>query len=91
MPLSRVHPLPVVPHLHAVLLEEIEAAAGEAALEQDAVVVVGPVLDLGVLGQVGQDAAVGHAGLDLGVERPVEQGLAHGLLELVEAVARARR
>ena len=34
----RVHPLPVRPHLHAVLLEEVEAAAGEPALEEDAVV-----------------------------------------------------
>ena len=40
-----------------------------------------------MLGQVGEDAAVGHAGLHLGVERAVEQGLAHGLLELVEALA----
>ena len=52
-----------------VLVEEIEAAAGQAALEEDAVVVVDSVVDLGVLGEVGQDAAVADAGLDLGVER----------------------
>ena len=44
-----------------------------------------------MLGQVGQDAAVGDAGLDLGVERALEQGLADGLLEAVEPLALARR
>ena len=44
-------------------------------------------MDLGVLGQVGQDAAVADAGLDLGVERPLVQGLADGLLQAVEPLA----
>ena len=65
----------------AVLGQEFEAAAGQMAVEPDAVVVVGAVVDLGVLGQVGQDAAVGDAGLDLGLEGPLAQGLADGRLE----------
>ena len=48
-------------------------------------------MDLGVLGQVGQDAAVADAGLDLGVEGALVQRLADGLLQAVEAVARRRR
>ena len=48
-------------------------------------------MDLGVLGQVGQDPAVADAGLDLGVERPLVQGLADGLLQPVEPLAAARR
>ena len=50
------------------LEQEFQAAAGQMALEPDAVVVVGAVVDLGVLGQVGQDAAVLDARLDLGLE-----------------------
>ena len=48
-------------------------------------------MDLGVLGQVGQDAAVLDAGLDLGVERLLVQGLADRLLEPVEPLAAGRR
>ena len=51
------------------------------------VVVIDAVLDLGVLGQVGQNAAVGHARLHFGVEGPIEQGLADGLFEAVEALS----
>ena len=70
-----------------MLVEEVEAAAGEAALEQDRVLVVGPALDVGVLGQVGQDPAVADAGLDLGVQGPLVEDLADGLLEPVEPLA----
>src|SRR4051794_5760488 len=71
----------------AVLIEEVEAAAGEPALEQDAIRVVGAVVNLRVLREVGQDAAILNAGLDLSVERPIVQGLADGLLEAVEPLA----
>ena len=81
----------VGPDIDSVLEEEVQAAARQAAMQADAVVVVGPVVDLRVLGQVGQDAAVADAGLDLGVERAVVQGLADGLLQAVEPLAAARR
>ena len=60
---------------------------GRSAVQPDAVVVVGAVVDLGVLGQVGQDAAVLDARLDLGLEGPVAQGVADGQLEPVEPLA----
>ena len=41
------------------------------AVEADPVVVVGAVVDLGVLRQVSQDASVGDSGLDLGLEGAV--------------------
>ena len=50
-------------------------------------VVVGPAVDLRVLGEVGQDAAVLDPRLDLGVEGPLVQGLADRLLEPVEPLA----
>ena len=49
---------------------------GMRQLHQDPAVVVTAVTDLGVLGQIGQDAAVLHAGLDLGVQRTLIEGLA---------------
>ena len=86
-----MEPLPVGPDVDAVLEEEVQAAARQTAVEPDAVVVVGAVVDLGVLGQVGQDAAVVDARLDLGLEGAVAQGVADGRLEPVEPLAAARR
>ena len=75
-----------------MFLEKIEAAAGNPAVQQDAVVVViiDAVLNLSVLGQVGQDASVGYARLDLGVDGTFEQGLADGLLQVFNALTPRR-
>ncbi len=82
--------LPVGPDIHAVLEQEFQATAWQMALEADPVVVVGAVVDLGVLGQVSQDAAVFHPRLDLGLEGTVAQGFADGRLESVEALMLGR-
>src|SRR5271157_6577521 len=86
---SSIHSLPIGPDLDAVFLEKIEAAAGNPALQEDAVVVVivDTVLNLSVLGQVGQDAPVRHARFDFGVEGAFEQGLADGLFQVFKALA----
>jgi hypothetical protein len=73
--------------LGAVLVQEVEATARQAALEQDLAVYIGTAVDLRVLGQVGQHQAVLDARLDLGVDRVLVQGLADRLLEPVEPLA----
>ena len=88
---GRVQPLPVGADVDAVLEQEVQAAAGQVTLEPDAVVGIGAVVDLGVLGQVGQDPAILDARLDLGLEGPVAQGLADGRLEPVEPLALCAR
>ena len=64
---------------------------GRRQNEQDAIVVVDPVVNLGVLGQVGQHAAVGDAGLDLGVERSLGQAPRGRLLRAGRAPRRGPR
>jgi hypothetical protein len=70
-----------------VLEEELQAAARQVAVEAHPVFVVGAVVDLGVLGQVGQDATVGDSGLDLGLEGAVGERGADGRLQPVQALA----
>src|SRR5205814_2317858 len=81
---SGIESLPVGPDAGPVLIQEVETAEREATLEQDAIVVVSLAVDAGVLGQVGQDAAVPDAGLDLDLERALAQRLADGLFQAVE-------
>ena len=88
---SRVEPLAVGADPRAVLAQEVEATDRQAALEHDPVVVVGPAADLGVLREVRQHPAVLDAGLDLGIERPLVEGLADGLLQVARARRRSRR
>lgn len=84
---SRIQPFAVGADVGAVLGEEAEAAAGEPAVEEDLVFLVGLVTNLGVLGQIRQNPAIADGGFDLGVESLFGQGLADGLGETVEAVA----
>src|SRR5947209_15374828 len=48
--LSGIQPRAVVADAGAVLVQEVEAAAGQAALQEDAVGIMRPAADLGVLG-----------------------------------------
>ena len=60
--------------MDTVFLKKIEAAPGYAALQQHTVLIIRTVMDLGVLGQVGQNTAIGDAGFHFSVEGAVEQG-----------------
>ncbi len=68
--------------------QELEAAQGEATGETHAVVVaVHTVANLAVLGKIGQNAAVGDAGFDKGIERSLLESAPHGCLQPVEPFA----
>ena len=81
-----MEPLAVGAHVHAVFEQEFQATARQVHLQADPVLVIGAVVDLGVLGQVSQDTSVIHARLDFGLEGPVAECLADGRLQSVEPV-----
>ena len=68
----------------AVLAKEFEAATGQAALEQHAILVVGALMDLRVLREVGEHFPVLDPCLDLGVHRAIAERFLDGRFEVVE-------
>ena len=62
-------PLPVRANIDAVFGQKLQATLRQPAVEANPVVVVGSVVDLGVLREIGQHASVGDANFDLGFER----------------------
>jgi len=64
-------------------------ALGKADVQINAIAVVAAVENFSVSGEVGEHAAVGDAGFDVEIGERAAEGVAGGLMQTIEADARA--